>query len=69
MNQFLKTLQASGYRQFYLAFGDANLRYQDWPLAAKDLTGPLQALVGFFLLQQPLPLKQAKALLGKEFMA
>jgi SAM-dependent methyltransferase len=69
VNQFIQTLQKSGYRQFYLAFGDANLRYQDWPLGAKDLSSPLLDLIKLFLLQQPLPRKKAKALLGEKFIA
>lgn len=69
MNHFIQILQKSGYRQFYLAFGDANLRYQDWPLAAKDLSGPLLDLVNLFLLQQPLPCKKANLLLGEKLIA
>jgi SAM-dependent methyltransferase len=67
LKQFLETLKASGYRQFYLAFGDANFRKHDWPAGAKNLTGALLDLVKLFLLQEPVPSKRATALLGKDF--
>ncbi|HZV35633.1 MAG TPA: methyltransferase domain-containing protein [Verrucomicrobiae bacterium] len=66
MNRFIQTLRESGYRQFYLAFGDANLRQKDWFLAAKTLRGPLLDLVKLFLLQQPVPRAHAMALLGED---
>lgn len=69
MNRFLQTLRNSGYRQFYLSFGDANFRKQDWPAGAENLSGPLLDLVRLFLLQQPVPVKRAASLLGKDFTA
>ena len=69
MNRFIETLRASGYRQFYLAFGEANFRKQDWPAGAQGLTGQLLDLVKLFMLQEPVPRKRAAALLGLELLA
>jgi methylase of polypeptide subunit release factors len=69
MNRFIKSLGESGYRQFYLAFGDANLRQKDWALAANSLSGPLLDFVELFLLQEPVPRKRAVPLLGEEGIA
>ena len=60
---FLQTLESCGYRQFYLAFGDANFRKQDWARAAKGLPEPLSALVQLFLLQEPVPRRKIQPLL------
>jgi hypothetical protein len=68
LKQFLETLAASGYRQFYLAFGDANFRTRDWQTGAKNLTGPLLNLVKLFMLQTPVPRKRATSLLGKSLL-
>jgi release factor glutamine methyltransferase len=66
MNKLIQTLRESGYRQFYLAFGDANLRQKDWTLGAKSISGPLLDLLKLFLLQQPVPRKRAVSLLGED---
>jgi SAM-dependent methyltransferase len=68
VKRFLQTLQDSGYRQFYLAFGDANFRQQDWPTGAEGLSGPLLCLVKLFLLQHPVPEKLGMTIMGGEFV-
>lgn len=62
----MQTLSQSGYRQFYLAFGDSNFRTTDWTTAAKDLTGPLRELVRLFLLQQPVKRRRVEEILGPD---
>jgi methylase of polypeptide subunit release factors len=69
MKKFKQTLQDSGYRQFYLSFGDANLRFQDWPRTAKDISGSLLDLVKLFLFQQPVPRKRVTELMGEDCIA
>ncbi|PWU18820.1 MAG: hypothetical protein C5B50_08100 [Verrucomicrobia bacterium] len=64
---FREKLERSGYRQFYLSFGDANFRIKDWPIGARDLSGDLRDLVKLFLLQEALPRESATKLLGSEF--
>jgi SAM-dependent methyltransferase len=66
LKHFLETLAVSGYRQFYLSFGDANFRKQDWLTGAKGLQSPLLDLVKLFLLQQPVSRKIVLGLLGPE---
>jgi release factor glutamine methyltransferase len=68
VNRFIQILRDSGFRQFYLSFGDANFRVQDWPAGAENLSGPLLDLARLFLLQEPVPEKRALALLGAEFL-
>ena len=68
MNAAIRTLKQSGYRQFYLAFGDANFRKQDWARAARGLPRPLSELVRLFLLQEPVARKKLQALLGQAFI-
>jgi release factor glutamine methyltransferase len=65
---FLQRLDESGYRQFYLAFGDANFRKPDWQAGTETLSGPLRDFVGLFLLQEALPAKRAARLLDREFL-
>lgn len=69
MNRFIQTLKESGYRQFYLTFGDANLRQKDWALGAKSISGPLLDLVKLYLLQEPVPRKRVAPLLGEDAIA
>jgi release factor glutamine methyltransferase len=69
MNQFIQSLRDSGYRQFYLSFGDANFRHRDWRAGAENLSGSLLDLVRLFLLQERTPFKRAAALLGNQFAA
>ncbi|MEI6076265.1 MAG: methyltransferase domain-containing protein [Verrucomicrobiota bacterium] len=64
----MQNLQDSGYRQFYLSFGDSNLRTVDWGDAARSLQGQLRDLVGLFLLQETLERGSVTALLGEELV-
>lgn len=68
MSRFLRTLEQSGYRQFYLAFGDANFRKQDWSLGAKGLPNPLSDFVQLFLLQQPVVRRKLRAYLEPDLL-
>lgn len=68
MNRFLRTLEQSGYRQFYLAFGDANFRKKDWTLGARSLPSPLIELVKLFLLQEPVATKKVLRFLEPELI-
>ncbi len=68
MNRFLKTLRDSGYRQFYLAFGDANFRRADWLKGLEGTSGLLRDLATLFLLQEPLPKKSIQALFSGELI-
>ncbi len=69
MNRLAETLERTGYRQFYLAFGDANLRKQDWVAGARGLVGPLRELVNLFLLQKPVSRRNLRGILGEEEIA
>ncbi len=69
LKHFRHTLDHSGYRQFYLAFGDANFRKADWLVAARGLGNPLLDLVNLFLLQEPVSHKRACKWLGEDFLA
>jgi hypothetical protein len=68
VNRFTRTLDLSGYRQFYLAFGDANFRKQDWALGAKGLPSPLNDLVRLFLLQEAVARKRLGVILEPELI-
>jgi methylase of polypeptide subunit release factors len=68
VNRFLRRLEQSGYRQFYLAFGDANFRKQDWTLGARGLASPLSELVKLFLLQESVARKKVLRFLQPELI-
>lgn len=66
MKSFLDNLNQSGYRQFYLTFGDGNLRKGDWQTGASSLSGAARDLVGLFLLGEPLARNKTESLVGAE---
>ncbi len=66
MKQFRETLHESGYSQFYLFFGEMNMRYRDWAVAAAGLRAPLKVLVSLFLLGEPVSQAQADRLIGAQ---
>jgi release factor glutamine methyltransferase len=69
MKQFVRTVHDCGYRQFYLAFGDGNLRFEQWARSAGDLGGELGRLVEFFLLMRPGERVELESIFGAEFLA
>lgn len=66
MNRLAETLERAGYRQFYLTFGDSNLRKQDWAAGAQGLASPLHELVKLFLLQEPVSSESIERILGEK---
>lgn len=66
MNPFVSKLEKCGYFQFFLFFGNANLRVADWELAAVSLESPLKEFVELFLLQKPIPWDRAEEIIGAE---
>lgn len=66
MKNLRQTLYESGYSQFYLFFGEMNMRYRDWSVAAVGLRTPLKLLVSLFLLGEAVPLAQATRVVGAE---
>jgi len=66
MKQLRQALHESGYMQFYLFFGEMNLRYRDWAVAAAGMKAPLRLLVSLFLLGEAVPASQAMKLVGEE---
>lgn len=63
-----RLLDRSGFRAFYLAFREGNLRIQDWQVAVNTLDSDLQMLVRLFLLQQKMERDSAEKLLGQELL-
>ncbi|HAB17769.1 MAG TPA: methyltransferase [Verrucomicrobiota bacterium] len=66
MKNLVEQLQASGYLQFYLFFGEMNLRYKDWAGAATTAPEPLRSLVSLFLLGEPMARPAAACLVGDD---
>ena len=65
MKNLRHALQESGYNQFYLFFGEVNMRYRDWAVAATGMSAPLRLLVSLFLLGEAVPTARAVELVGE----
>ncbi len=61
-----KILEREGFFNFYLVFGEGNLRFADWHLAVKNLPLRLKALVELFLLSIEVPSGLVIEILTKE---
>lgn len=66
MKRLVQQLHDSGYLQFYLFFGEMNLRYKDWAAAVPSSAGPLRSLVSLFLLGEAVPRAEALSVVGDE---
>lgn len=64
--QFKRLLAGSGYFQYYLAFGNGNLRQEEWADHAKHLPPALEPLARLFLLGQALDAQAVAGLIGEE---
>jgi release factor glutamine methyltransferase len=66
--EFRERLTASGYRGFYLALGDGNLRADRWEAYCGDTEDPLRGLVELFLLKRSLSAERVTAVLGRPLL-
>ncbi|BAP57092.1 hypothetical protein THII_2795 [Thioploca ingrica] len=66
LQAFRELLSDSGYIHYYLAFGNGNMRQQEWGDYASNLPTQVQALVKLFLLNQWLEITAVSELLGKD---
>jgi methylase of polypeptide subunit release factors len=58
-------LSSSGYIHYYLAFGNGNMRQDEWIDNADNLSVPLKQLVELFLLNKPIETPVVLELLGE----
>ena len=66
MQAFRKVLSSSGYIHYYLAFGNGNMRQEDWHDHASNLTSvPQKKFVELFLLNKSLETSVVLELLGE----
>ncbi|MBX7157449.1 MAG: methyltransferase [Verrucomicrobiae bacterium] len=66
MQNLRKAIQEYGYLQFYLAFGDGNLRQKEWHEAATVAQGSLRTLINVFLLNETEDVSTLSSLIGIE---
>lgn len=68
MQNFRKLIHEHGYLQFYLAFGDGNLRQTDWREAAISAQDPLRTLIKLFLLNEPVDVLNVSSLIDSKII-
>jgi release factor glutamine methyltransferase len=62
---FKELLLQTGYIHYYLAFGNGNVRREEWRDNANGLPSDLRQLVDLFMLHKPFSINQVTTLLGE----